>query len=277
MDAETRHALKQTELAEALEHASDWTRSPTFRNVVLGVVLVVVAFFAYRYWSASARGAANAAWAEVYAAQRSAGESPDTALDSLSATIAATKDPNLAAAARLISANILMNRTLEDPALITANGPQILDLLQPVTSDASLAAQYRAPAKFLTARVQESVDDLAAARATYQAIADESAFAGTPYPKLAKDRLNLLEGLAKLPVLTPGSPPTPEPTPQPGWEPLGADEINPPTEVPVGPSSPAAPPATAPPTTDEPSTDEPAADAPSADEPAAAPTEPTQP
>lgn len=280
MDAETRHALKQNELAEALEHVSDWSSKPAFRNTILVVALALAAFVAYRFWSSSSRSAANAAWAEVYAAQRSAGESPETALASLKETIQSTADADLAAAARLISANILMNNALDAPALIETNGPQIPELLQPVVSNTSLAPQYRAPAQFLIARAQESLNQLDEARKTYTAIAENAAYAGMPYPKLAKDRLNLLEGLTQLPVLTPGSPPTASapsapPVPRPGWEPMGAEDIAPPTAPPVGPTS--SPPSPPPPAAAETPSDAPARDAPAADEPAAEPTEPPQP
>ena len=61
MDADTRHQLKQNELAEALGRLRDWD-NPSTRYTLMGLLVIVVLFASWKWFGYTHRRGAEQSW-----------------------------------------------------------------------------------------------------------------------------------------------------------------------------------------------------------------------
>lgn len=275
MDAETRHALKQNDLAEALTHLKDYAADPAVRRWISAILLIIVVYVAFRVWKWSARASSESAWAAFGAAMQTSTENPDAAAAALRDLIEGSSDANLRAAGHLMLADILNKEMLTEPGKVEANAEKALSGLRAITSDGAVAKQYKAPAHYQAAGMYETLGKIDDARREYEAITTDARFAGSPFVALAEARLENLDELASLPAFEPGNAPAPTPPAGPSatfTPPMVAPEaLDVPTNVGTMTEEPPADDDT--PTTDETSDPEQPADEP-AEDPAAEPATP---
>jgi predicted negative regulator of RcsB-dependent stress response len=213
MDADTRHQLKQNELAEALQKLRllDDRRI----TIALGVVIVLLVVYAgYRLWQNSSRAAVDRAWQSLTELQgRLDALTPDpTALADLRTLIANSPDQTLTGYAKLCLAAELNRTAIRDTARREPLLSEAEQELKTVIDSAAGKPPLQAAALFALASTHESQRRLADARALYQRLVDSQQFDGSPYKPIAEERLADLDQLATAIVFTPGDPPTPPPT-----------------------------------------------------------------
>lgn len=206
MDAQTRHAMKQNELAEAISSLGDSLKSGSFQRWSVLVLLGLAALVAWRVWSWTSARAKDQAWADLMATLRSTSE-PDRLIQALREHVDTNGDPQQAAAARLILANLLMERGLEEPARTQERTAEAANVLAPVAMDSKLAAQFVAPAMYRLASASETLGKFEDARRYYQQLVDDQRFDGSPYRKQAADRMKDLDSVAKIGDFLAGMPP----------------------------------------------------------------------
>ncbi len=225
MDADTRHELKQNELAEALWRVR-LLAEKYWKHAVAVVVAIVVIAVGLRVWSVASSMARDSAWSAVMAGELNEDAQADP-LTRLRAVMAETSDPALLAAARLRAARQLIDKESSDAAQRSANLKEAQQLLTQAASDRGAPALLRAAARFGAASLDESLNNLDAARTSYQALVDDKEFEQSPFRALAATRLGTLDGL-KLPVsFTPGTAPPPPPPPgsvQPATQPAATTQ-----------------------------------------------------
>jgi predicted negative regulator of RcsB-dependent stress response len=239
MDAETRHKLKTNEFGEAIERLMTFS-DPRLKYWLAGIIVVALAIVAYRVWSWNQQSTRALAWSELARVSRDA---PGSAVAQLETLISQSSDTRFLAAARLRLANELVQEAYTAPeAQRTQRLQQAADVLRATISDASAPAPLVAAALLLNGTVQESLRDLAAARAAYEAL-KEPRFDGIPTRSLGLQRLDTLSRIERPVQFVPGLPPPPvdagvgPPIPGPVAPPAEA----PPAEAPA--TQPAEPPA----------------------------------
>ena len=213
MDADTRHQLKQNELAEALARIRDFSdrRTLTWLGVIL---LIALAYAGYKYWrwrQEAQMVSAFEALASVNAVDTSRGDAP---LAQLRQLITDSSDPGLVSLSRLQLARGLESRgrTAEGAAKLAEAEAEYRAIL--ATPEApnlvKAAAVYRLGIMYETRR------DFAKARESHTMLTADQRFAGSPFVDLAAARLELLDKLAVSIKFEPGFKPLPpaEPTSQ---------------------------------------------------------------
>lgn len=240
MDAETRHQLKQNELAEAL------AKLRTFSDKRLRIALIVVAgilvlFLAYRWWRASASASRASAWTAIWQAEDTSGDLAK-AVDNLRAQVAAQSDPVLAGGARLRLGITLVARARESGADREKLLREALEVLKPVTTLDGPGAQFAATALFQTAAIHEALRDIPAARSAYETLTTDKRFEASPYRDLAASLLATVADLLKPVYFVPGDKPVdavPTGTPAP---PAGAaPQLPPGVQIVPSPATPPKP------------------------------------
>ncbi|MGE3181076.1 MAG: tetratricopeptide repeat protein [Phycisphaerae bacterium] len=211
MDAETRHALKQNDLAEALTHVKDYAADPSVRRWISAIVLLILVFVAFRVWRWSARSSAEAEWAAFGNVMQFVRSEPEKAITGLQDLIESSSNHNLRAAAHLLYANVRTDQIFQEPAKATTYAEQAVSGLKAVINDRSVAKEYVVAAHYKLAGVYETLGKIDEARQQYEAITNDSRFAGSPYMELANEKLSSLDELARLPEFLPGTAPAPEP------------------------------------------------------------------
>lgn len=208
MDAQTRHELKQNELAQALmklrliaeKQAGYW---------VAGLVVVMLAWAGYYIWRTSHRVSIESAWKRLSTVNPADPTAAATAQDTLRSLISENVDPHVVAAARLRLGTILADEALREPARREVLLREAIDVLTRVAQDERAPTAIVAPALFKLAAAYESLRDLDRARQTYEQIVHTSRLAGTPFPGLAQARLESLDELARPVAFVAGEPPPP--------------------------------------------------------------------
>lgn len=270
MDADTRHQLKQNELAEALRNLLDFRDKRTIAWLVV-ILAIALGYGGYKFWGW---------WQQVHliqsyqtlttvnATDASLGDAP---LAKLRQLIADNTQPGLVAISRLQLAQGLEARGqgADGAAKLTTAETQYQAILQmpDAPNHIQAAATYRLGILY------ETMQEFGKAREAYTALSESQRFKGSPFTDLAVARLDPLDDRAVPVKFEPGVKPlaTTQPTTQPTMMP-----IFPPPElsdrIRVLPK-PASPPAATPPppaTTTQPATDDGATGA-------APPTEPSEP
>jgi len=207
MDADTRHQLKQNELAEALGKMVDLNDKRTV--VWIAVILAAALCYAgYKYvdWRSRVQQIQNAqALTQINVRDAAMGEAPLTSLREL---IAKAKDPGLIALARLQLAEGLETRGLEpDGASKLIEAEQEY---QKVVNMSGAPAAVKAPALYRLGILGETKRDFAAAREMYTLLSSDARYAGSPYVGQAMQRLEMLDELAQPVAFTPGNKPLEE-------------------------------------------------------------------
>jgi hypothetical protein len=188
MDAETRHKLKTNEFGEAIERLMTFS-DPRLKYWLAGIIVVALALVGYRVWSWNQQSTRALAWAEL---ARVSTDAPGSAVAQLETLISGSSDARFLAAARLRLANELVQEANIAPeADRNQRLHQAAGVLKAIISDASAPAPLVAAALLLNGTVQESLRDLAAARAAYEAL-KEPRFDGIPTRSLGLQRLDSL-------------------------------------------------------------------------------------
>lgn len=194
MDADTRHQLRQNELAEALSKIWDFSdrRSLTWLGVI---VVIALAYVGYKYWGWRQQTnliQAERALSSLNPADPSLGNAP---LDQLRRLIAENSDPGLLGRARLLLAQGLEARGLGPDGAERLQ--QAERVYQEILAMPQAPAVVKAPAKYRLGILYETRRDFEAARETYTSLSTDSGFAGSPFTGLAEARLESLDELAK--------------------------------------------------------------------------------
>lgn len=277
MDAETRHQLKQNELAQAISGIADFSDKRTW--AWLGVILVVIVVYGgYKYvgWRARAvrlEHAQSLSSINIYDSAQS-----ESALNQLRELLGRTNEPELKALTRFkLAQGLELHAGAEDAdklAAAEAEYQQVLDA-RGVMSSLKASALYR------LALLKENRRDFAGARACLAELSENPNYAGSPLADLAKSRLESLDDLSVPVAMLEGGKPAPAGTTVSDdlSEQLKSVLVNPappapPAEQPKPETEPA-PPTTDPDTPERASGDTPA-DIPS-DEPTEPPAEPEEP
>jgi hypothetical protein len=194
MDADTRHQLRQNELAEALSKI--WDLSDRRSLTWLGVIVVIaLAYAGYKYWGWRQQAdliQAERVLSSLNPADPSLGNAP---LDQLRRLIAENSDPGLLGRARLLLAQGLEARGLG------ADGAEKLQqaerVYQEILAMPQAPAAVKAPATYRLGILYETRRDFESARKTYTSLSTDSGLAGSPFTKLAEARLESLDELSK--------------------------------------------------------------------------------
>lgn len=262
MDANTRHQLKQNELAEALAKLRSMN-DPRFLwgLVIVGAaVCVVLGWYAYRY---TRQNALERDWAQLGRLMVGvAAEDPATAQAAqgeLAAAIQEWSDPTLRGYGQLQLARAKVDQAYLNPGARQAALGEAAEMLNKIRSAPDTDAALHAAATFLLATTYESLRDFEGAKSLYQSLVDGPRYAGSPFQRLATDRLKDIDKLSDAIAFLPGSPPPPAPPPggatPPGSPPTPPSAVGPQGQplkpVPMdptllNPTPPSAPPPTPP-------------------------------
>ena len=239
MDADTRHQLRQNELAEVLARLRNFG-DKRITGWLTAIVVVALGYAGYRFWQwrQDARLVQSyQALASVDATDASLGDAPLARLREL---IADGSQPGLVAISRLQLAQGLEARgqgsgetAKEKLDRAEAQYKVILD-----TVDAPDA--IKAPAMYRLALLYETKRDFELARQTYAALSEDRRFVGSPFGDLALMRLELLEDLSTPVEFEPGVKPLaeiPQPASQPASPPAISDAVGDALQTPAAPAT----------------------------------------
>ena len=218
MDADTRHQLKTNELADALASLKD-LKSPRFLYSAGAVVVVAIAVLAWFGWRYSQRLAAERDWDRLERVVLGLSDTDANvaagAQNELRAMLQEKLPPSVLGYARIELARSQVERGLADPSARPAAFEEAAKVLEQVRSDPESTPMLQAAATFLSASTAESLRQFDRARELYQALVQDTRYAGSPYKALADFRLADLDKLAKSVAFVPGDPPPPpQPTSQ---------------------------------------------------------------
>ncbi len=210
MDADTRHQLKQNELAEALGRLRDWD-NPTTRYTLLGLIAIVLLVAGWKGWSYSRQHAQEQATAQLgeFEAVIGAGDEAQIAaiIPDLREFIDTVSDPGLKTVARLWLARVRADQAVKDPNDREAALQDARDAYAAIVDSKNTPPVLEAAAQFGLATVSESLGDVDRARELYKDLTDNRRFAGSPYVDLASSRLENIDELRQEIALAEGTPP----------------------------------------------------------------------
>lgn len=226
MDADTRHQLKQNELAEALGRLRDWN-NPSTRYTLMGLLVIVVFFTGWQWFGYTNRRGAEQAW-ERLASFQTALANPDVAQvsaaeDGLRVLIQKSSEPALAGFARLLLAESRYKSGLAKPEERADAFGEAAGVLEQVLAGEDPPVPVEAAALFALASTRESMSvlpdadrkaELDRARELYQKLTQDARFSGSPYVELATQRLETLDDLRTPIVLVAGDRPPPPGAPE---------------------------------------------------------------
>ncbi len=210
MDADTRHQLRQNELAETLLRLRSWD-NPSTRYALLAVVAVLLIVGGWKAWSYSRAAAVERDWRSLTSVNESLlmGADAATAQGELQSLINGGANEAVQCYARLALAQTRIQQALEDPEQREAGLTEARTLLQEVVSDGGASGALRAAASYGLATVKEWDHDYAGARELYQSVVDNAAhYAGSPWVQMSQDRLLDIDELEAEVVFAAGAPPT---------------------------------------------------------------------
>ncbi len=242
MDADTRHQLKQNELAEALGKMRDLTNRETLMWIAL-IVLVILVYAAYRYRAYAQVSAEAAACQQLrnltsQVADPAMGDAPLAQLRDLIANVAGSPLEGLA--------RLQLGEGLEARAKHDGGDELFKEAAQQYEAVVKLAAapaSVRAAAAYRLGLVYESLRKFDEARSAYESVKRNPAYAGTPYPDMAAGRLEQLDDFARPVKFLPGVKPLPttQPTTQATSQPSiqAAPASQPPADHSTGAQKPA--------------------------------------
>ncbi|MGE0480895.1 MAG: hypothetical protein AB7Q17_10540 [Phycisphaerae bacterium] len=266
MDTETRHALKQNELADALMRVRMMSdkQMTTWIAVIVGLVVLIIG---WRAWSGYAQAAREKAWAAVFAVPVGESDEKREAPAKLREMLGKIADPAYETAVRMRLSTSLLHIAQTDPAQRDAANAEAVELLKQVIATRDANDELAAAAHYMLATAHENAGRFDEAEASYKTLQAEERFATSPYAEMAAEKLELLADLRKPLAFTPGLPPPP---PAPETQPAAA--LAPPTQPSLGttPAGDAAPAPAIPPKEPSPADSEKPGDDASGNEPPAA-------
>jgi predicted negative regulator of RcsB-dependent stress response len=210
MDAQTRHQLKQNELAEALDKMRDWD-NPTTRYTLVGVLAIVVIFGGWNLWSWSREQSLAQDWQRFGQIQNDLNSAEvttaDSAINDLRSLISDTGQPALEAAARLRLGRVLVDQAFVEPEQREAKLNEAIEVLEAVRSAGSTPPSIGSPARFLLATAYESAGKFDQASGIYEELKGEARFTGSPYVRLAERRLEDIDEVSRPVAMAAGTNP----------------------------------------------------------------------
>lgn len=167
MDAETRHQLKDNELAQVLEQLRNPRREVIYWiGAVIAVILLVVAI-RFAMWTNS-RSAETSWW--VAAGRDMTLTEPAAIISDLKNRVSQLGTDQSAVLARLSLASGLLNESILSPESTEANAQEALQTLQPLLDDRDLDPTWRSAAVLLSATAHENLREYDQAREAYQTL-----------------------------------------------------------------------------------------------------------
>ncbi len=226
MDAETRHQLKQNELAEVLGKLRTLD-DKRITYALIAIIAVLGLYAAFRLWSYSAQAAVSRSWQQLSEVRSRLGkETPDvSAVTDLRKLIDNSPDVSLKGYARLLLAGELNRTALADTVRRNDLLNDAAGQLKAVIDGASGAPALQAVAMFALASTHESQRKFDDAKALYQKLTTEAAYAGSPFKTLAEQRLTDFDKLSRSPAFVEGDPPAPPPGAPTAEQKAQADEL----------------------------------------------------
>jgi predicted negative regulator of RcsB-dependent stress response len=254
MDADTRHQLRQNELAEALAKLKDFgdRRTVAWTALILAIALGYVGYKFWRWRQHNQVVAAYQALGGVDPTDASLGDAPLTRLREL---IAGNSQPGLVALSRLRLA-----QGLEARGQIAGGSEKLAEAeaeYHAVLNMPEAPNHFKASAMYRLGMLHETRRDFDQARATYASLSQDQRLAGSPFVELAAQRLDQLDELARPIVFKPGVKPLPTTQPiteamsHPATQPAGPPRFPTVTAPRAARPQPADPEASGEPTADE--------------------------
>jgi len=226
MDADTRHQLKQNELAEALGKLRD-LKQPRYLYPLIGLLVIAIVAIAWLGYTYSQHRAAEQNWQRLLDLTTATVLDDETeaagAREQLRTLIQETKDPGLGGYARLQLARAQIDQAINHPEQRQEALGEAKQLLTAVIDNPKTSAMLRASVLFALANTHESLREFDAAAKCYESLANKDNYTGSPYVTLASQRLEDFERLTKRVAFEPGDPPAPEPV-APSSQPAGTLE-----------------------------------------------------
>ncbi|MBU0639971.1 MAG: hypothetical protein KKB50_13970 [Planctomycetes bacterium] len=225
MDADTRHQLKQNELAVALGQLRKLGDVRT-RYWLIAIVVVVAAILVYRYSRAQQAQTVVQEWARLAAIDPMAMTQDSAPLDELRSLISQSSNPGFAAVARLQLTWALRQQAQADPERAETLLREAANELKLVADAPDTAAPLAAAAHYALGSVYESLGEFDQAKTTYETLITNNRYVGSPFPAMASERIEGVDALRVRVTFEPGDPPPP-PLP----------EVEPPLPVTTQPTS----------------------------------------
>lgn len=286
MDADTRHQLKQNELAEALMRLRE-LKDPRVLYSLVAVVVVVVAVVAWYGWRSSRQYAAEQSSQRLGQIQENLMRADPLQITAAQADLRAlaadAANPALTASAQLLLARAYYDEALQSSDKRTESFQQAATVLEQMRASSSTPAVMRAAASFLLGSTYESLARFDDARKVWQELVENPQYVGTPYPMVAEGQLESLNEISVDVAFAQGGPPMPSPS-DPGTlnlqTPIQLDAGGQPTMIPIEPEPSAPPPAATETPAEGPGSaqaDTPSESAPTPESPAPAPSDPETP
>jgi hypothetical protein len=212
MDAQTRHQLKQNELAQALSKLRS-LRDPRLRIGLIAVVAVLVVYVGYTWWHNATAASLAESWRSV--ARFDAGADQAPALGALRDIANSQGDTALGAAARLRLATVLAKQSREPGQDRDKLLRDALDTLRPAGGLSGANSGFAAASLYMQAVILETLGELQAAGECYHTLTTDARFESSPYRELANRESADLDALARPLEFTPGMPPASAAEPPP--------------------------------------------------------------
>ncbi len=213
MDAQTRHELKQNELAQAISRLNE-NLGERGRYITIAIAAIVVLIIAWRIWSWNSARSTAQSWENLMSVQVSDTAESAAALDTLRSLVDSTSG-DVQRWAKLRLAAGLLHQANFTPSQRDVYLNEAIQLGESLTS--APHPEMAAAAQFTLATAYESQGKLDEARKTYEAIAANEAYAGIPYHTIARERAESVGKLALDIEFEPGLAPAKAPTSQPSW------------------------------------------------------------
>lgn len=207
MDAETRHALKQNELAAMLSRLRSLDR-----NVIYAIIAVIVLLLLWGGWEIyqwQARRSADRAWQELAALSPYRADTGGQLVGELK-TIAS--DQGIGPRGQVASLRAA-SAMMQSAAGLPADAAQSLardarEQVKGLIGNDAVPASIAAPALLLEASACETLLDIEGARKAYERLTSER-FNGSPLQVVAMSRLDHMDLVTADVEFTPGAPPEP--------------------------------------------------------------------
>lgn len=215
MDSKHRHELMQNELADWIGKLPELMKQ--YRNQIIGVVLVIIGFISWpllNRWRTESNFAAEAQVAEKIAAAElakymvmSAYSEPDPNAASANALLAAANNladeaksadnKDLAALALVkrgqsLRTDLLLKKEMIPQDVVSAQIKQAQEAYQEALDKAVLPS-IRAMAQLGLGLCSEELGQLEQAKDMYKKIIDDATYAGMPFIKIARDRIDAMD------------------------------------------------------------------------------------
>lgn len=232
MDSETRHELKQNELAVALERLRNLD-DDRIRYAIIALAILLFAVAGYRWWQWSSRASLEADWKQLTTINRDISQEIelvkiDGHIDALRSLASSGSTDAFRAYVRMSVAAALWDKLSKDSQNASKYLPQIRDELSQIVGKSTTPPGIDMAATFSLGTAMESLREFDQAKQYYEKVAKNPNAEGSAFKTFAQIRLASLDRLRTRVEFLPGNPPIPAPASAPAG--------------PVGPIAPPPPP-----------------------------------